>query len=130
MKKWALFLLVIFSGSISEAACLHTSDNNPMPFPFKVEIIQRYEKNWIFTQKYELSLRISRTSPYQYNYFLVNHLTEVTSHGRLVRINNQLCALDSSTPFCLYNDMDTLRIEFISQNQCTNSALSILSLTR
>ncbi len=130
MKKWTLLLLILVTGQISWATCTTIADNNPMPFPFNIGIFQKYEKNWIFTQKNELSLRINRSKPELYDYFMVNHMTEVRSRGRLVLVNNQLCDLKNMTPFCLYNNNDTLRIKFRVFNECMDSGISILSLTR
>lgn len=130
MKKWTLFLLVLISGQFSWATCSSLTDNNPMPFPFNVGIIQKYEKNWLFTQNRELSLRINRTTPDHYNYYMFNYITDKKSHGQLERNNNQLCDLNNSTPFCLYNNNDALRIRLSTHKECIDSSLSVLSFTR
>jgi hypothetical protein len=130
MKKWTLLLLILVLGKFSGASCLSLKDNNPMPFPFNIHVFQKYERNWLFTQKREISIRLIRTQVNSYNYFLVNHMTEKSSRGHLILINEKLCDIKSSTPFCLYNDKENLRISFEYGLTCKDSALSILGFTR
>jgi hypothetical protein len=128
MKKISLALIILLVSQVSFAACLQR-DNSPVPFPLNVKIFQKFEKNWLFTQKREVSIRLIRTQINSYNYFLVNHMTEKSSRGHLIQINEKLCDIKSSTPFCLYNDKENLRMSFEFGLTCKDSILSILGFT-
>lgn len=128
MKKLSVVFAILFLSQISSALCIQREF--PFPWPLNTNIIREYENNWLSTQKGEMSLLINRTSKHRYIYFLVNNLTNQRTLGLLMRYEDRLCDLTNSTPFCLYNDKNSLRIEFILQNQCVDSALGILSLTR